>query len=93
MTVDADVVEPAAVAALLKSVRSVGAVSSAELRHIGGGRAEIRVRTRAAAPALAQALSRDASGVITLSAAEAAGDTVRVRVRLHAAAQPTGSTP
>ena len=40
LTIDADVVEPAAVPALLKSVRSVGAVSAADLVRVGGGHAE-----------------------------------------------------
>jgi hypothetical protein len=93
ITIDADVIEPAAVTALLRAVRSIGAVSSAELRRIAGGRAEIRVRTRTPAPALASALSRDVGGVITLSGAEAAGDLIRLRVRLRASAEPQGSTP
>jgi hypothetical protein len=91
VTVEADVVEPAAVPALLRSVRSVGAVSSAELRRISAGRAEVRVRTRTPPPALALALSRDTSSVITLSGAEAAGDVIRVRVRLKPPAATTGA--
>jgi hypothetical protein len=94
ISVEADVVEPAAVAALLKTIRSVGAVSSAELRRVSPGSAEIRVRTRALAPALAPALSRDAGNVITLSAVEVTGDLIRLRVRLRPAAAPTpGPTP
>jgi hypothetical protein len=85
LTVEADVVEPAAVGALLKTIRSVGAVTSAELRRVSPGRAEVRVRTRTIAAALAPALSRDASGMITLSNLEVQGDTIRVRVRLPAA--------
>jgi hypothetical protein len=95
ITVEADVVEPGAVAALLRAVRSVGAVSSAELRRLSPGRAEIRVRTRTLATALAPALSRDAAGVITLSSVEVAGDLIRLRVRLRAAPAlaPAGTTP
>jgi hypothetical protein len=83
VSIDADVVEPSAVSALLKAVRGIGSVSSAEVRRIVAGRAEIRVRTRLLAPALGAALSRDASGMITLSNVEIAGDLVRVRARLR----------
>jgi hypothetical protein len=86
VTVDADVVEPAAVVALLKDVRSLGTVSSAELRRVGPGRAEIRARTRAVASALAPALSRDPA--LTLSNVEVAGDVIRLHARLR-----TPSTP
>jgi hypothetical protein len=86
--VEADVVEPGAVAPLVKAIRSVGAVSSAELRRVSPGRAEIRVRTRTLAPALAPTLSRDGGGVITLSQVEVAGDRIRVKVRLRPAAPP-----
>jgi hypothetical protein len=83
VTVAADVVEPAAVVALLKDVRSIGSVSSAELRRIEPGHAEIRARTRALATALAPALTRDAAGTLTLSNVEVAGDVIRLRARLR----------
>jgi hypothetical protein len=86
VTLQADVVEPAAVVALLKDVRSLGAVSSAELRRVEPGRAEIRARTRAAATALAPALSRDPA--LALSNVEIAGDVIRLRARLRAPAAP-----
>jgi hypothetical protein len=90
VTLDADVVEPAAVPALLKSLRGLGAVSSAELQRVAAGRAEIRIRTRAATPALATALSRTASSMITLSDVATNGDVIRLRARLRppAAAGP-----
>ena len=83
VTLDADVVEPAAVPALLKSLRGLGAVSSAELQRVAAGRAEIRIRTRAATPALAAALSRTASSMITLSDVATNGDVIRLRARLR----------
>jgi hypothetical protein len=89
IVIDADVVEPAAVSALLRAVRSVAAVSSADLRRVSPGRAEIRVRTRTLAPALAPALSRDSGGVITLSGVEVSGDLIRVRVRLRSTSTAT----
>jgi hypothetical protein len=100
VAVDADVTEPGSVAALLRAVRGVGSVSSAEIRRVTPGRAELRVRTRLAAPALAAALSRDTSTVIILTNVEAAGDLVRLRARLRpppappaAASPPATTTP
>ena len=85
LTLDTDVVEPAAIAALLRVVRGLGSVSSAEIRRIVLGRAEVRVRTRLAAPALATALARDNAGPVVFSDAEVAGDLIRLRVRLRPA--------
>ena len=93
ITVDADVVEPGAIPELVKSLRGVGAVSAAELTRIAAGRAEIRVRTRAAAGALAAALSRTAGTMITLSDVQISGDTIRARARLRAAPAAPGATP
>jgi hypothetical protein len=91
LTIDADVVEPAAVSALLKSVRAVGAVSGADLVRVGAGHAEIRARTRSAPGPLAAALSRDADAMISLSDVQTAGGVIRLRARLHAPAAETGS--
>ena len=94
VTVDADVVEPAAIPELIKSLRAIGAVSAAELTRVFTGRAEIRVRTRAAPSALSAALSRSAGAMITLSDVQISGETIRVRARLREAAPaPGGSTP
>jgi hypothetical protein len=87
VNVDVDVVEPAAIPELVKSLRGVGVVSAAELTRVSAGRAEIRVRTRAAPAAVAAALSRAASSVITLSDVQISGDTIRARARLRPAAQ------
>jgi hypothetical protein len=93
VTIEADVVEPASVVALLRNVRSVGSVSSAELRRIVPGHAEIRARTRASAAALAPALARDAS-TLTVSNVEVTGDLIRLRARLRApAAAPSNPPP
>jgi hypothetical protein len=95
VTVDADVVEPAAIPELVKSLRGIGAVSAAELTRVTAGRAEIKVRTRAAPGALMAALSRAAGSVITLSDVQISGsDTIRVRARLRPpVAPPAGSNP
>jgi hypothetical protein len=86
VTVDADVIEPAAVSELVKSLRGVGAVSAAELTRVSAGHAEIRVRTRAAPAAVAAALSRSAGMMITLSDVQISGDVIRARARLKAPA-------
>jgi hypothetical protein len=83
LVLDLDAVEPSAIGTFLKTVRGLGSVSSAEVRRILLGRAEIRVRTRLAAPALAAALSRDVTGPIVVSDVQTAGDLVRLRVRLR----------
>ena len=83
LVLDLDVVEPSAIGTFLKTVRGLGSVSSAEVRRILLGRAEIRVRTRLAAPALAAALSRDVNGPLVVSDVQTAGDLVRLRVRLR----------
>jgi hypothetical protein len=94
LTIDADVVEPAAVSALLKSVRSVGAVSAADLVRVGGGHAEIRARTRSGSAPLAAALSRDADAMISLSDVQASGAVIKLRARLRAPAAPeNGNNP
>jgi hypothetical protein len=94
LTIDADVVEPGAVPALLKSVRSVGAVSAADLVRVGGGHAEIRARTRSGPALLAAALSRDADAMISLSDVQASGAVIKLRARLRAPAAPeTGNNP
>jgi hypothetical protein len=93
VTVDADVIEPAAIPELVKSLRGIGAVSAAEVTRVVAGHAEIRVRTRAAPAAVAAALSRVVGSVITLSDVQTSGDTIHVRARLRAAAAPASGGP
>jgi len=99
VTLDADIVEPPAVAALLKVVRGLGSVSAAEVRRIVPGRAMLQVRTRLQAPALAAALARETSGPVVLSDFDPAGDRIRFRARLRPApapatpAAPPGASP
>jgi hypothetical protein len=93
VTVDADVVEPTAIPELVKSLRGIGAVSAVEVTRVAAGRAEIRVRTRAAPAAVAAALSRVVGSVITLSDVQTSGDTIRVRVRVRPPAPAPGGNP
>jgi hypothetical protein len=96
VVVDADIAEPAAVPALLKVLRGMGAVSSVDLKRIAAGRVELWARTRQSASALAGALGRDLGGPVTISGTEVTGDLVRLRARLReepvrAISPPTGS--
>jgi hypothetical protein len=88
LTVDATLTEPAAVPALLKSLRALGAVSNAELHRVAGGHAELKIWTRSPPEALVAALSRDVDPMITLSEVRAAGDVVHLQARLR----PPGTT-
>jgi hypothetical protein len=97
VVIDAQVTEPAAVPALLKLLRGLGSVSSVEVRRVLPGAAELWVRTRLGAAALAAALARDAGTGLIMGAPEVQGDLVRVRVRRRddaaggaAAAVPAG---
>jgi hypothetical protein len=92
LTLEAALTEPAAVPALLKSVRALGTVSGAEIQRVAAGHAELRVRTRAQPEALAAALSRDTDPMITLTDVRAAGDVIHLRARLRSSAA-TGSSP
>jgi hypothetical protein len=92
LTVDATLTEPAAVPALLKCLRALGTVSSAEIHRVAGGHAELRLSTRSQPEALVAALSRDADPMITLSDVRAAGEVVYLRARLRPPATPV-TTP
>jgi len=92
VTVDADVVEPAAVPELVKGLRGVGAVSAAELTRVAAGRAEIKVRTRAAPAAVAAALSRFTGTMLTLSDVQISGDVIHARARLRGPVPAAGGT-
>jgi hypothetical protein len=93
VTVEVDVVEPGAVQPLLKQLRGSGSVSAVDVRRIVPGRVELQVRSRMTAPALVALLGRDTSGAVAFSAAEAAGDLVRVRARLREEISPPGAVP
>jgi hypothetical protein len=82
VTIDADVVEPGAVLAVLKQLRGTGPVSGVDLRSVVLGRVELQVRSRLPGEALTALLARDAS-VLDWSAPEVTGDLVRARVRLR----------
>jgi hypothetical protein len=94
ITIDAALGEPAALPALIKTLRGLGSVSSAELRRLAAGRAEVRVQTRLLPQALLASLLREGASVLDLSSAEAGADTIRLQARLRPNLPPAAaSTP
>jgi hypothetical protein len=84
VTVELVTDQPAALESFMRGLTRVGAVSSSELRRIVVGMAEVRVRTRLSAAALADALVKDFSGRLELAAPEITGDRVRLQARVPA---------
>lgn len=94
IVVDADVVEPAVVPALLKQLRGTASVSSVDIRRIAPGRIEVWVRSRLTGSALAGVLGREGATTLALSAFEVTGDLVRLRARMpEAPVVPPGAAP
>lgn len=85
---DVDVVEPGVVLALLKQLRGSGSVSAVDLRRVLPGRAELAIRSRLTAPALAAAIGRESTGVVVISGVEVSGDLIRMVVRSREAIAP-----
>jgi len=85
---DVDVVDPGSVLALLKQLRGSGSVSSVDLRRVLPGRAELAVRSRLTAPALAAAIGQGNSGAVVVSGVEVSGDLIRMVVRMREVAAP-----
>src|SRR5579872_6101024 len=91
VTVDAAISEPAALPALLKALRSLGAVSAAELRRLGGGHAELKVETRLSGAALAAALAREGANTVEVLNVDAGADSVRLEARVRPTLAPSTS--
>jgi len=82
--------EPGALPQLVKALRSMAAVSGAELRHIAGGKADLWVRTTLPPAGLLAALERDhGTGLqITPTPGGDSGDRLRIGLHLEPAVQP-----
>jgi len=85
---DVDVVEPGAVLALLKQLRGSGSVSAVDLRRVLPGRAELAIRSRLTAPALAAAIGREGTGPVVISGVEVSGELIRMVARTREVAAP-----
>jgi len=88
LTLDLDVVEPAALMTLLQVVKRLGAVNAAEVRHVTTGRAEIRVFTRMSGREIESALIRDIAGRLRVTEVKPPADRVTLQVRLAQADEP-----
>jgi hypothetical protein len=88
LTLDLDVVEPAALMTLLQVVKRLGAVSAAEVRQVTTHRAEIRIFTRMSGREIQAALIRDIAGRLLVTEVKPPADRVTLQVRLAQADEP-----
>ena len=88
VTLDLDVVEPAALMALIQVVKRLGAVNAAEVRHVTTTHAEIRVFTRMSGREIEAALIRDVAGRLLVTEVKPPADRVTLQVRLAQAGDP-----
>ena len=88
VTLDLDVVEPAALMALIQVVKRLGAVTAAEVRHVTTNQAEIRVFTRMSGREIEAALIRDVAGRLLVSELKPPAERVTLQVRLAQAGDP-----
>jgi hypothetical protein len=101
VTLDLDVVEPAALMALIQVVKRLGAVTAAEVRHVTTTHAEIRVFTRMSGREIEAALMRDIAGRLLVTEMKPPADRVTLQVRLvqtgdpppEAGAEPPATKP
>jgi hypothetical protein len=82
VTLALDVTEPALVSSVLRALRKGSGISSAELRRVAVGRAEIQVITRLQSAALVGALARELASIATLTPGQDRGDRIEAQVRL-----------
>jgi hypothetical protein len=88
LTLDLDVVEPAALMALVQVVKRLGAVTAAEVRHVTTTHSEIRVFTRMSGREIEAALMRDVAGRLVVTEVKPPADRVTLQVRLVQAGDP-----
>jgi hypothetical protein len=88
LTLDLDVVEPAALMALIQVTKRLGAVNAAEVRHVTTNQAEIRVFTRMSGREIEAALLRDVAGRLLVAELKPPADRVTLQVRLAQAGDP-----
>jgi hypothetical protein len=91
VTLDVDLVEPAALPLVLQALRKTG--NGAEVRRVTVGHVELRATTRLAGPALVASLTRELAPAATVTPGESLSDRVALQVRLAAAASPEAPPP
>jgi hypothetical protein len=87
-----DVVEPAAVAPVLRAIRKIGSVSSSEVRRVRVGRVDVRALTRLSGADLAAALRRELGPTFVVNARAAEPDRAELEIRF-APPPPPGVPP
>jgi hypothetical protein len=90
VTLDVDLVEPAALPLVLQALRKAG--NGAEVRRVTVGHVELRATTRMAGPDLVKALTRELGAAASVTPGESVADRVSLQVRL-AAANPEAPPP
>jgi hypothetical protein len=93
VSLELDLIEPAALPLLLQACKKLGSVSSAEVRRVTVGHVELRAVTRLAAGALIAALARELTGTVDLVPGQTAPDRASVQVRLTPAPLPPPAGP
>jgi hypothetical protein len=88
LTVDLDVIEPAALMTVVQTLKRLGAVSAVEVRRANTRQAEIRVFTRMSGREIQTGLMRDLAGRITLTEVKPPTDRLTLQARLRQAAEP-----
>jgi hypothetical protein len=93
VTLDLDLVEPAALPLVSQAFRRIASVSSAEVRRVAMGSVELRVSTRMGLTALVAALTRELGTFAEVSSRSAAPDRALVTIRLVAPVVPAPASP
>jgi len=81
VTVLLEIEDAGAVSVVLQALKRLGAVTATEPRHVSASMAELRVFTRIAGPALAQALLREVGGKLAVEPTQTTNSQVGLRVR------------
>ncbi len=101
VSVDLDVIEPAALLTVVQTLKRLGAVNAVEVRRVSTRQAEIRVFTRMSGREIQAGLLRDIAGRLTLTEVKPPTDRLTLQARLRqaaesqpaAGAEPPASTP
>jgi len=88
LTLDLQVVEPAALMTVVQLLKRLGAVTAAEVRRVTTRQAEIRVFTRASGREIEAALVRDSAGRLIVTEVKPPTDRITLQARLPEAGAP-----
>jgi hypothetical protein len=101
VSMDLDVVEPAALMTVVQTLKRLGAVNAVEVRRVSPRQAEIRIFTRMSGREIQSGLTRDLAGRVSLTEVKPPTDRLTLQARLRqagepqpaAGAEPPASTP